>query len=317
MMCVCSNSSAAHGVIPLFPEPSQIMHWLRDHPGLAAWVPLFAYFDYHESRVCRVEKQSIFRSFSERICSVYFDVMSGPDLTTPPKQNQAGSQPENGEFRRIRLIHGAHSKSQADIWLVEWQCKECVLRDYSGPRRFYWRCLCRWAVKREIKVHQLLDGIDGIPRLLKVIDKDRYLIEFIQGCPLHSRKHCPTTEFFEKLGAIVDQMHSHHVAHGDFRNKNIMVGPNESPYIIDFSTAWWGTAWWRKPLFRFYCRLDDRRLALSRAHFHSDLSSQEEYDRLKAGPFYIQIGRFYRKTIYPLLAPNRSKKARKRTRPRK
>lgn len=218
----------------------------------------------------------------------------------------------DNEIRRIRLIHEAHSPSQADIWLVEWQGRECVLRDYSKPRHFYWRFICRWAVRREIKAHQLLDGIDGIPRLLKVINRDSYLIEYIPGSSLHFRKHQPAAEFFDKLGWIVGQMHSHQVAHGDFRNKNILVGPDDSPYVIDFTTAWWGTTWWRKPLFRFLCRLDDRRLAVSRAHFLPEQFTEEELDRIATGPFYIRIGKFYRKKIYPLFAPSASKKAQKR-----
>lgn len=205
----------------------------------------------------------------------------------------------------IRLLHKAHSSSQADIWLVQWGRTQCVLRDYSTPRAWYWRRLCRWAVRREIHVHRLLDGLSGIPRLLAILDQDRYLIEYIDGPPLACQMQPLDTGFFEHLAQIIVEMHARGVAHGDLRNKNILVGPGQMPNIVDFSTAWWGTSLWRMPLFRLYERLDRRRLALSKAKFLPDLFEDRELYKIKKGPFYIRLGRIYRRFIYSFLSPRR------------
>ncbi len=209
------------------------------------------------------------------------------------------------EISPIRLLHPAHSPSQADIWLVRWQETECVLRDYSPPRSWYWRLLCRWAVRRELHVHRLLDDLPGIPRLLGVVDQDRYLIEFVDGSPLNNRNQHLGTGFFDHLEVITRGMHARGVAHGDLRNKNILVGPGQAPFIIDFSTAWWGTSVWRIPLFVFYKSLDRRRLALSKAKFFPEHFQEQELSQLVKGPFYIRLGRFYRRMVYSMLSPHR------------
>ncbi len=208
-------------------------------------------------------------------------------------------------FSPIRLLHQAHAPSQADIWLVRWDGAECVLRDYSSPRSWYWRLLCRWAVRRELHVHRLLDGLPGIPRLLSAVDRDRYLMEYIDGPPLNSRMHVPDEEFLDCLEQIVTGMHARRVAHGDLRNKNILVGPDQTPYIIDFSTAWWGNSLWRIPLFEFYKHLDQRRLVLTRSKFFPKHFKDQDLAKIEKGPFYIRLGRFYRRSIYSFFSSRR------------
>jgi serine/threonine protein kinase len=203
---------------------------------------------------------------------------------------------------RIRLLHQAKTPSQADIWLVEWNGTECVLRDYSAPRGWFWRQLCRWAVRREIRAHNLLDGVTGIPSLLAELDKNRYLIEFIDGPSLDIHRHSLGPEFFEELARILDAMHKRRVAHGDLRNKNILVGPDGRPYIIDFTTAWRGTSWWRKPFFEFWKYLDRRRFLVSKAKFMPETLSPEEVLLLEERPLYLRLGNFYRRKVYPRIA---------------
>ena len=206
-------------------------------------------------------------------------------------------------MKEIRLIHGAHSPSQADIRLVNWNGKECVLRDYSSPRSWPFRRLCRWALRREIKAHRLMEGLDGVPALLEVLDPDRYLIEFVEGKALSdlSSDTPPEDLFFENLSRILREMHSRGVAHGDLRNKNILIRSDGKPFIIDFSTAWWGISLWRKPLFSFYKTLDNRRLAKTKAKFAPGTLSEEEKRLLKKDPWYLKVGRLYRHGLYRLI----------------
>ncbi|NUN97919.1 MAG: hypothetical protein HUU16_17285 [Candidatus Omnitrophica bacterium] len=203
--------------------------------------------------------------------------------------------------RPVRLLHPARSQSQADIWLVDWDGRRCVLRDFSGPRVWYFRLLCLWGVRREIEAHRQLDGIEGIPRLLHVLGWKAYLIEYIEGEPIHPRLHRPGPEFFSAVEGIVGQMHARGVAHGDLRNRNILIGADGNPYLIDFTTAWWATSWWRKPLFRFLQSLDRRRLAVTKARFLPEALGHEEIELLGRKPWYLRLGWFYRQRIYPRL----------------
>jgi len=213
---------------------------------------------------------------------------------------------DSREPKKIRLVHKAHSSTQADIWLVSWNGQDCVLRDYSSPRAWCFRLLCRWAVRREVRVHRLLAGVEGIPRLVAVLDTDHYLIEFIEGKPLSTwRKESPGMEIIRRLGEIVDRMHERGVAHGDIRNKNVLITPDGMPYLVDFSTAWWGTSWWRKPLFRFYRLVDRQRLARTKVKFEPSTLSEEERQLVDNPPFYLRLGRFYRHGIYQAMKRKR------------
>ena len=210
------------------------------------------------------------------------------------------------EIKKIRLIHGAHSVTQADIWLVEAEGRACVLRDYSSPRSFLARALCRWAVRREIRAHRLLDGIEGIPKLVRVLDADRYLMDYIEGKPLSELFQNPPGEgFFASLTRLVAEMHERGVAHGDLRNKNILVGPGEQPSLVDFSTAWWRDPWWRRPLFRLFRLIDRRRLAKTIIKLAPGTLSEKEHASLERLPVFFRLGRLYRKRIYPWLRARR------------
>jgi len=143
----------------------------------------------------------------------------------------------------------------------------------------------------------LLESTAGIPKLIEVLDKDRYLIEYIEGFPLSEKREFPYPDFFERLTQVIASMHACGVAHGDLRNKNIMVGPNIQPYVIDLTTAWWDS-WWRRPLFLFYKRLDLRRLARTKEKYTPENLTDAEKKMLNGLPWYLWIGRFYRCQVY-------------------
>ena len=102
-------------------------------------------------------------------------------------------------------------------------------------------------------IYARLGGVAGIPRSFGLVD----------GGSLDSStsrdRRCATTRrrtdreaFFAKLRATLDAMHAAGVAHGDLKRKdNIIVGPGEQPYLIDFGIAvrrrrraGCGTAWY-------------------------------------------------------------------------
>lgn len=225
------------------------------------------------------------------------------------------SQPHGAEadlpkspLEKIRLIHPGRANSQADIWLVKWRGETCVLRDYSGVRPRFWRWICRWAAAREVRAHRILEGIAGVPGLIEVLDGERYLIEFVDGEALNRTALHPDAGFFDQLKGTLQSMHARRVAHSDLRNSNILVGPGLTPHVIDLTTAWWGTSWWRLPLFWFLLRIDQRRFAISKARFCPESLDEAEKRLVNRRPLYVRIGRIYRKKIYPMLPLRRKPK---------
>jgi serine/threonine protein kinase len=100
--------------------------------------------------------------------------------------------------------------------------------------------VARYAVRREHRVYARLAGVPGVPRLLGLLDDEHLVLEHITGPSLRAYDaHLRDRErFFAELLASIEAMHAAGVAHGDLKRKdNIVVGPNEHPYVIDFGIA--------------------------------------------------------------------------------
>lgn len=117
-------------------------------------------------------------------------------------------------------------------------------------------------LRREYKAYRKLAGIEGIPRCFGLLH-DRYLI--IDYIPGHSLREAEMNlrdsgDFFAQLLKLIQQMHRHGVAHGDLKRKdNILVGPGDQPFIVDFGTAHFQRAdagVFRRWLFGFFRQTD-------------------------------------------------------------
>lgn len=100
--------------------------------------------------------------------------------------------------------------------------------------------LGRAAIRREAKVYRRLRGIPGIPRCFGCLDGRCLVLEYIPGETLHAQgsELAERAKFFAKLLETLAKMHAAGVAHGDLkRRKNILVGPGERPFVIDFGIA--------------------------------------------------------------------------------
>ena len=102
------------------------------------------------------------------------------------------------------------------------------------------RSLSQAAIRREARVYRRLRGIPGIPKCFGCLD-DRYLVlEHVPGTTLDAFEGelADRTKFFARLLETLQTMHDAGVAHGDLkRKKNILVGPREQPFVIDFGIA--------------------------------------------------------------------------------
>jgi serine/threonine protein kinase len=106
----------------------------------------------------------------------------------------------------------------------------------GGPLAPLWRALLR----REHSIYERLRGIAGIPRSFGLVHGEYLALELIPGPSLreHEARISDREAFFAKLRATLAAMHAAGVAHGDLKRKdNIIVGPEERPYLIDFGIA--------------------------------------------------------------------------------
>ena len=127
---------------------------------------------------------------------------------------------------------------QASVHVYRGPAGTFVIKEPSG-----WglrKTLNRAAIRREERVYRRLQGISGIPRCYGRID-DRYLVlEHVPGGTLHALEDelSDRGKFYARLLETLLSMHDARVAHGDLKRKrNILVGPGEQPFVIDFGIA--------------------------------------------------------------------------------
>jgi hypothetical protein len=138
---------------------------------------------------------------------------------------------------RDKLRHGRWCN--ADVWRVEAGGAPWVVKDFrkcAAPLRWTWGV---WIVRRELRVLRKLNGLPGIPAGAFRMDRFALGERFIEGSPLRALTagRVPVS-FFERLEAIVREMHGRGIAHLDLRNAgNILMDASGTPMLLDFQSA--------------------------------------------------------------------------------
>ncbi len=155
---------------------------------------------------------------------------------------------ENLERFLVGRIGGG---TQGDIYKVSVDGITAAVKDISTKNILIRLLIGRWLLSREFKIYQKLQGIPGIPRLIKIIDRDSFIFELIEGIPLSRfAKDDPLLppEFFNRLSELVQNIHARGVVHSDLKHKkNILVNKDYQPYLIDFGASWSAGASWNLP----------------------------------------------------------------------
>jgi serine/threonine protein kinase len=125
----------------------------------------------------------------------------------------------------------------------------------------------RATVAREHLIYERLRGVPGVARSFGLLDGRHLILEHIEGPSLKDSASIigDREAFFDKLLATIIAMHEAGVAHGDLKRKyNVLIGPDETPYVIDFGIAcirktgpfnrWW-FEWFRQMDLNAYIKL--------------------------------------------------------------
>ena len=113
-----------------------------------------------------------------------------------------------------------------------------VIKEPSG--RGLRRTLSRATIRREEQVYRRLHNVPGIPECYGRVGDQYLVLEHIPGDTLYAQEGDleDREEFFARLLKTLQKMHDAGVAHGDLkRKKNILVGPDQRPFVIDFGIA--------------------------------------------------------------------------------
>jgi predicted Ser/Thr protein kinase len=174
---------------------------------------------------------------------------------------------------------------------------EFVVKSPHPNRLLAW--FGRRAIRREARVYNHLSNVPGIPRSLGLADSEHLVLEYVPGPTLRTAASAlaDRERFFTLLRESIQAMHAAGVAHGDLKRKeNTLVGPDETPYLIDFGVA---------------CLRRAGKHHTNRIRFEQtrqmDLNA---YIKLKYGPFTEQMSAEDAELYRPLLIERLARRAR-------
>ncbi|MBN1903040.1 hypothetical protein JW926_17080, partial [Candidatus Sumerlaeota bacterium] len=160
----------------------------------------------------------------------------------------------------------------------------------------------RYNIGREWRNYEVLQGIRGIPKIYRRLDPHSFIMEYVEGKRLpHLKGSDLAPRFFERLKALVKEMHNQGVTHGDLRRKNILVAGEETPFLIDFAGAFHIKGkgnFITRAIFRRLKNVDDITVLKLQDYYLRGSLTAEEKARLKDAPWYLRAGRFLKKKVY-------------------
>ncbi|MCW8985532.1 MAG: hypothetical protein OQK55_09330 [Thermoanaerobaculales bacterium] len=191
------------------------------------------------------------------------DIISHADGSVFDPSSISGAEP----LRRIAGRNG----SKADILFYELDGERVAVKTYAPRRALVRNSLGRWLIRREAAAYEAADGVDALPAFLGRLGPYALATRWVDAEPLRERTGARVDDvLFDRLGAVLDELHSRGVALADLHHRDVLLGADDALYIVDLATAW---VLGRRPgpvrrrLFERFCESDRVNLARMRARF--------------------------------------------------
>jgi len=163
----------------------------------------------------------------------------------------------SGEHSAEALISSGY---QGAAYLYDGSQGRRVIKAATGSGIVGWAR--RWMIRREYAIYQRLASVDGVPHCHGLLDGQYLVLDFVDGVPLSDVDSDITDRdtFYKGLLKIILNLHLAGVAHADMKRRgNLLVSPDEQPYIIDFGTAVAkndGGGWFNRWLYKLVRQFD-------------------------------------------------------------
>jgi hypothetical protein len=162
------------------------------------------------------------------------------------------------------------NRTKADIFIYAHGNGRIVIKDY-GPRPAWIRhTVGRVLIRREAAAYRAAEGLSGVPRCFGRVGRFALALEWIDGAPLADQPpESVSPALFDSLADILSALHDRGVALTDLHHRDVLVGANDSVYVIDLASAWLPGkgGWLRRSLFDRLRQLDRIALERMRARF--------------------------------------------------
>ena len=156
--------------------------------------------------------------------------------------------------------------SRPTVMRIQRDGEDQVLKDHAGCDSVFAALLGKLLTRREARALLKLDSVAGVPRLLGQPHSRAIYIEWVNGISIKEAltRETDWPKFLTELENMLREIHAQGVAHCDLRGlSNVLVGPDETPYVIDFVSCFFAGSRWnfiRGWVFRRFCEADRQAL---------------------------------------------------------
>ena len=185
--------------------------------------------------------------------------------------------------RATLYAHAVHSfrrggGTEPDVVIVACGQARAVLKDYGRADGWFARLIGPLLIHREAQALRRLAGVTGVPRMLRRLDARAVLMEYVPAEPWPRMQ--PPAVAFDRLDALVANMHTRGVAHCDLRApSNILVDESGRPFLVDFVARVCRGRPWNLPwnwIFRRFCQADRNALAKLKVRHAPELATEQD-----------------------------------------
>mgnify|MGYP000132549861 FL=1 len=152
--------------------------------------------------------------------------------------------------------------SRPTVMRIQRDGEDQVLKDHAGCDTLFAALLGKLLTRREAHALVKLDSVAGVPRLLGQPGSRALYMEWLDGISVKEAltRETDWPKFLTELENTLREIHAQGVAHCDLRGlSNILVGPDQTPYVIDFVSCFFAGSRWsflRGWVFRRFCEAD-------------------------------------------------------------
>ena len=156
--------------------------------------------------------------------------------------------------------------SRPNVLRIHRDGEDQVLKDHAGCDSVFAALLGKLLTRREARALLKLDSVVGVPRLLGQSGSRALYMQWLDGISVKEALAQETDwpKFLTELENILREIHAQGVAHCDLRGlSNVLVGPDETPYVIDFVSCFFAGSRWnfiQRWVFRRFCEADRQAL---------------------------------------------------------
>ncbi len=177
-----------------------------------------------------------------------------------------------------------------------------MVKDYADKEFAFRWGVGVFSVGRDVYFHQRLQGLPGIADVAYRIDRYAIAVSEIAGRNGAQVAVDDLSEvFFRQLREVIDAVHAHGVVLCDLRNiKNILLGDDGRPYLVDFCTAFEQGGRWnviQRGLFHLFAQDDLMGIAKLKRERAPHLFTDADRQALAKGLFLERPARWMRNVL--------------------